>query len=171
MSASGDSTVERLTRFFDRERRGLVAYLRRRVRVLEEMDAEDVVSEVALRLFERPDLVGDVENLAAYVMRALQRRVVDWIRDRKANVPLGERAAPAAGRAAEDAEFRRRLFAALADLPEPQRAIWIATELEGNTFQDLSERWQVPLGTLLARKHRATAALRVALRDLWTFES
>src|SRR5512143_2810932 len=98
MSPSRKPTVERVARFFDQERRGLVAYLRRRVRALEEMDAEDVVSEVALRLFERPDLVDEIENLAGYVMRALQRRVVDWARARKATVALDERRAHDAGR-------------------------------------------------------------------------
>ncbi len=180
MSESGRSTIETLAGFFAEERRNLVGYLRRRARALEEMDAEDIVSEVALRLFERPDLVGDVENLAAYVIRALQRRVVDWVRERKRLAPLDERTTrvqeaadgeegirPSIARAAEDAEFRRRFFAALAALPPPQRAIWIATQLEGHTFQEMAERWGVPLGTLLARKHRANEFLRSALRDLW----
>lgn len=184
MSESGRSTIESLAGFFAEERRNLVGYLRRRARALEEMDAEDLVSEVALRLFERPDLVGDVENLAAYVIRALQRRVVDWVRERRRLVPLDESARggregadrvdgdrPSIARVAEDAEFRRRFFAALAALPPPQRAIWIATQLEGHTFQEMTERWGVPLGTLLARKHRANEFLRSALRDLWDGES
>jgi RNA polymerase sigma factor (sigma-70 family) len=168
MSTRGPSPFDTLARYFERERRNLVAYLLHRARVLEEMDAEDVVSDVALRLFEQPDLVGGVENLAGYVTRALQRRVVDWIRERRATVPVDDGMLRDEGRPAEDAEFRRRLFEALAALPEAQRAVWIATQLEGDTFQELSERWGVPLGTLLARKHRATAALRAALRDLTT---
>jgi len=167
VSEGGRSTLDRLARFFEDERRGLVAYLRRRTRALEEMDAEDLVSDVALRLFEQPDLVGGVENLAAYVTRALQRRVVDWFRERRATVPLDDWMLREEGDPAEDAEFRRRLFGTLAALPEAQRDVWIATQLEGHTFQELSGRWGVPIGTLLARKHRATAALRTALED-WT---
>lgn len=166
MSTRGPSPFDTLARFFGQERRRLVGYLRRRARALEEMDAEDVVSDVALRLFEQPDLVGGVENLAAYVTRALQRRLVDWIRERRTTVPIDDTTAVDPVQAIEVAEIRRRLVEALAALPEPQRAVWIATQLEGVTFQELSERWGVPLGTLLARKHRATAALRVALQDL-----
>lgn len=165
-TGSGTTTIERLARFFEEERRSLVAYLRRRTRMLEEMDAEDIVSEVGLRLFEQPDLVGGVENLAGYVTRALQRRVVDWIRERRPTVSLDEAMLHDPGGVIEAAELERRLFEALTALPSSQRDIWIATQLEGHTFQELAERWDVPIGTLLARKHRATAALRSALQDL-----
>jgi DNA-directed RNA polymerase specialized sigma24 family protein len=39
----------------------------------------------------------------------------------------------------------------------------LATELEGRSFKDLAEEWQTPIGTLLARKHRAVQALRESL--------
>ena len=49
-------------------------------------------------------------------------------------------------------ELRERLYAAIAQLPPRQRAVWIATEVAGHTFAELSEQWDEPLGTLLARK-------------------
>jgi len=44
-----------------------------------------------------------------------------------------------------------------------ERAVVIATEIEGFTFKELSEMWDVPLGTLLAQKSRALAKLRESL--------
>jgi DNA-directed RNA polymerase specialized sigma24 family protein len=44
--------------------------------------------------------------------------------------------------------------------------VWIATEIDGYTFRELSKEWGLPMGTLLVRKHRAVAALQKELRDL-----
>jgi len=65
----------------------------------------------------------------------------------------------------ESAEIRSRLRKALDALEPNQRAVWIATQIEGHSFEELSETWGVPVGTLLARKHRANAALQRMLQD------
>ena len=59
---------------------------------------------------------------------------------------------------AEDA-----LAEAIEELPPAQRDVLVATELEGRSFKELAEKWQTPIGTLLARKHRAVKALRESL--------
>jgi RNA polymerase sigma factor (sigma-70 family) len=48
-------------------------------------------------------------------------------------------------------------------LNDEQREILIATELNGETFQDLATESGIPLGTLLARKSRALQKLRQAI--------
>jgi RNA polymerase sigma factor (sigma-70 family) len=65
----------------------------------------------------------------------------------------------------EASEIRGRLVEALDALEPNQRAIWVATELDGYSFRELSKEWGVPVGTLLARKHRANAALQKELQD------
>ncbi len=65
-------------------------------------------------------------------------------------------------------DLRERLYAAISQLPPKQRAVWIATEIAGHTFAELSEQWDEPLGTLLARKHRATKTLQALLNDIQT---
>jgi len=35
----------------------------------------------------------------------------------------------------------------------------MATEFENRTYEELSEEWDVPLGTLLSRRHRALSKL------------
>ncbi len=67
--------------------------------------------------------------------------------------------------AIEASEIRDRLIEALDRLEPGQRSVWIATEIEGYPFQELSKAWGVPMGTLLARKHRANAALQKELQD------
>lgn len=62
-------------------------------------------------------------------------------------------------------ELRERLLWALGSLSAAERAVWIATEIEGRSFRELAEDWEEPLGTLLSRKSRATARLRQLLKD------
>jgi DNA-directed RNA polymerase specialized sigma24 family protein len=50
-------------------------------------------------------------------------------------------------------------------LEPKQRAVWIATEIEGYTFKELAAKWEEPIGTLLSRKSRATKILRKLLKD------
>jgi RNA polymerase sigma factor (sigma-70 family) len=157
----------------DRERPGLLRYLRRRISDLDEMDLEDAVSDTTIMLLQRADLIPFSE-LTAYLYRAVYNKAIDLLRRRKHSVTLdvpAERlphsgADPAV--LAEQSEFQERLFKALAELGPEQREVWIATELEGYSFRELAESWDEPIGTLLARKHRATERIRVALADLKT---
>lgn len=52
------------------------------------------------------------------------------------------------------------MFQSIELLKPDQRAIIFETEFEGTSFEELSERWNVPIGTLLSRKHRAIVKLK-----------
>lgn len=171
----------RLAEFFASERQRLIRSVQGKVRELDRMEIEDAVGDLMLSMFEKADLLPQIENLAGYVYRALHHRVVDWLRKRNRQRSLDETissgddwtlhemlpdAAQDPAMDAEGSELRRRLLIALGALKPEQRAVWVATELEGYTFRELSELSGEPLGTLLARKHRAAALLRSSLQDL-----
>ena len=74
--------------------------------------------------------------------------------------------------AGPEAAYARRVLteeldAALEELPEDQRAVFVAHELEGIGFKDLSARTGIPLNTLLSRKHYAVLHLRQRLRAIY----
>jgi RNA polymerase sigma factor (sigma-70 family) len=167
--------------FFSNQYRKLVRYFRARYEDLSEMEVEDIVSDLMTDLFDRVDITDHVENLAAYIYRSVQNRAVDYLRRRKKTVSFDaavddEEEQP--GRQTipepvydmepelEAMEIRRRLIEALDTLEPDQRAVWIATEIDGRSFRELAKEWNAPLGTLLARKHRANAALQKELQDL-----
>jgi DNA-directed RNA polymerase specialized sigma24 family protein len=52
------------------------------------------------------------------------------------------------------------VFAAIEELSAEEKAVILATEMEGRTFKELAEDWGIPLGTLLARKSRALDKIR-----------
>ena len=54
---------------------------------------------------------------------------------------------------------------AIDSLSSHERAVWIATELEGATYAELASQWNEPIGTLLSRKSRATKKLQALLQE------
>ena len=56
------------------------------------------------------------------------------------------------------------IHAALQTLPRDQRDVFLAHEIEGLSFAEMSAEWQVPQNTLLARKRYAVLALRTRLQ-------
>ncbi|ABD89126.1 RNA polymerase sigma factor [Rhodopseudomonas palustris] len=151
-----------------RDRGRLLRFVHAKLSGASDLDAEDVVADTVLRLIERADLLTEVENVTAYLFRALANGVIDRIRRRRELTPLPEEVEdPALGpeQTLEQTQLRRRLRAALDRLPPAQRAVWIAVEIEGVPFRELAAQWNEPIGTLLSRKNRATKSLRQWLAE------
>jgi RNA polymerase sigma factor (sigma-70 family) len=155
--------MSKLAEFLRQERQALVGYVRRRIDDAAEHEAEDIVQDVALHLFDRADPSVPIQNLAAYVYRALRNRIVDFYRKQQETVVLRE-AALGSGKdpslEIEKEEMLDDVFEAMEQLSVEERAIVLATEMEGRTFKELAEDWGIPIGTLLARKSRALEKTR-----------
>lgn len=152
--------------FLRRERQALVGYVRLRLDEAAGPDAEDVVQDVIVGLFSRPDSTEAVRDVAAYIYQALRNRISDRFRRRRETVALSDGLAdPRAGPSdeLEKGEALDDVFRAMDDLEPEEKAVILETEFEGKTFKELAEEWDVPLGTLLARKSRALAKLRKQL--------
>ncbi|HXP91467.1 MAG TPA: sigma-70 family RNA polymerase sigma factor [Fibrobacteria bacterium] len=164
---------------FGREWKRLAQWVRRRLADSADREGEDIVHEVYATLFESD---GDlpIDNLSAYVYTALRHRVIDRMRRRKPLVSLESPVAdtdglvladilPSPGELPPDSihrqELSNALHHALGTLDDASREIVVATEFEGRTFRELSELWQVPIGTLLSRKSRALRRLAVVLAE------
>ncbi len=172
---SADMESPALAEFFEKEHGRMVGYVRRWLNEAVGEEAEDIVQDVALNIFDRGDITAPIRDLSAYVYRALKNRIVDYLRQKKPFLSLdaprnGEEtptladmlsdnsAAPPSG--LERKERHDRLYQAIDALKPEDRAIIMATDFEGWTFQELAEEWDVPLGTLLARKARALKKIR-----------
>jgi RNA polymerase sigma factor (sigma-70 family) len=167
--------------FFMREYGRLAGFVRTLIDEAAEFEGEDIVQDVALNLFAKADITAPVEDIASYVYRALRNRVIDRFRSRQKTVSLDRPLnAEEGGETLKDIladesmdleliidskEIKQRVFGAIETLPDEQKAVLIATEFDGKGFAELSSRWEVPLGTLLARKSRAIAKLRKTLME------
>jgi RNA polymerase sigma factor (sigma-70 family) len=166
--------------FFSEKYGNLVRYFQVNYSDLSDTEAEDIVSDLMADLFETADILNRVENISAYIYQSIRNKAIDYLRKRKKTVSFSDLVSEETDDFAreaipeprydmtaelEAAEIRRRLVRALDALEPNQRTVWIATELDGYSFRELSEEWRVPIGTLLARKHRANAALQKELQD------
>jgi RNA polymerase sigma-70 factor (ECF subfamily) len=171
---------KKISEFFRSEYKNLVRFVRRRIDQAAGRDAEDIVQDVMVNLFDRADLTIPLENLSAYIYRSLRNRVVDIFRKGKNEVSLDaklsldrdlsltELVRDVSGDTAaslEKEELYARLYEAVESLDEKDRAIIIATDFDGVSFRRLSEEWAVPMGTLLARKSRALKKIKKKLAD------
>jgi RNA polymerase sigma factor (sigma-70 family) len=158
--------MTRLAEFLRREREALVGYVSRRIDVAADHEAEDIVQDVVVHLFDRADPSIPIQNLAAYIYRALRNRIVDYFRRRRETVALQEAISDSGQNLALEIEREEMLddvFAAMEELSAEEKAVILATEMEGRTFKELAEEWGIPLGTLLARKSRALEKIRKQL--------
>lgn len=171
---------KRLSGLVTREYQNLVSFVKRYWIGDSEADAEDIVQDVVLNLYTRVDFNRPVENLLAYTYRSLKNRVIDRQRKKKDQVlsqfedaETGENRLlrhltdnPATQEEAEETEKNiQRMFHLIGELRPDQQEILVRTELEGYTFDELAQEWDVPIGTLLSRKHRAMAKLQKRMNN------
>lgn len=172
--------IHHLYEFFIKEGQKLQNYLLKKSKRINEMDAQDIVDEVMLQLLSAIGMRGPVQNLPAYVYRALQNKMLDTFRQSERTTSLSSTLNNEAGLTildqlrdpqdvsskVENKELAKRLTEAIEKLEPKQRAIFIATEFDGKSFKELSELWNEPIGTLLSRKSRAMKALQTHIQDL-----
>jgi RNA polymerase sigma factor (sigma-70 family) len=174
---------QRISETVEREQARLRRFIRRRV--ADEGDAEDILQEVFYELVEAYRLMKPVEQMSAWLFRVARNRITDLFRRRRPGSVPSQGAASAedeAGPRWEDllpspdagpeAAYARdvlleELDAALAELPEEQRAVFVAHEIEGRRFKELAEATGLNVNTLLSRKHYAVAYLRERLQAIY----
>ena len=161
--------MAKLSEFFRTEYSRLVRFVRRRIDDAADRDAEDIVQDVILNIFDKADFTAPIENLSAYIYQALRNRIIDMFRKRKETVFLRELVQPPVDdteKVIEKKELRGKIYDAIDTLSDDQRAVVIATEFENRSFRELSEEWRIPIGTLLARKSRALQKIKKELTGL-----
>ena len=172
---------QRISETVEREQARLRSFIRRRV--ADQRDAEDILQEVFYEFVEAYRLMKPIEQVSGWLFRVARNRIIDLFRRKKpgsltdpvAVADDGEELllqdllpSPDAG---PDAAFARgvlleELDEALDELPEAQREIFLAHEVEGRSFKEVAEETGVSVNTLLARKHRAVVHLRRRLQAI-----
>ena len=166
---------QRLASAFERERRRLLAFIRRRIP--DEIDAEDLLQDVFCELVEAYRTMTPIAHAGAWMMQVAKNRITDLFRRGKTDVVedggrrMLEDLLPSHD-AGPDALFARGVLlaeieAALDELPASQRAVFVAHEINGRSFADISAETGVSVNTLLSRKHYAVKRLRNRLQRIY----
>ena len=166
----------------EQQRSRLRSFISRRV--ADPSDVEDILQEVFFELVEAYRLMKPVEMVGAWLFQVARNRIIDRFRKKKPQ-PLAdfnveseegellsiEEFLPSADAGPEAAYARtvliEELEAALEELAEEQRRVFIAHEIEGRSFKELSAESGVSINTLLSRKRYAVLHLRQRLQVVY----
>jgi RNA polymerase sigma factor (sigma-70 family) len=176
---------QRISEVVKREQSRLRNFIRRRVP--DPRDAEDILQEVFYELVEANHLLMPIEHLTGWLFRVARNRITDLFRKKK---PESFSNTAAAHKKTDDDEFLRfddllpspdagpdalyarnllldELESAVAELPDEQREVFVAHELEGRSFKQMAADTGVSVNTLLSRKRYAVLHLRERLQSIY----
>jgi len=172
----------RIAETIGREQNRLRNFIRKRVNDID--DAEDILQDVFYEFVEATRLMKPIEQVSAWLFRVARNRIIDLFRKGKPTVSMDDPIVSAEREpltfedllpspdAGPEAAYARtvlldELEAALDELPDEQRDVFIAHEIEGRTFKELAVETKVSMNTLLARKHYAVLRLRRRLQAIY----
>jgi RNA polymerase sigma factor (sigma-70 family) len=164
-----------------KERSRLRSFIRRRVP--NEADVEDLLQDVFYELISAYRLLTPIDYVTGWLFSVARNRITDLFRKKKpenfTDAAIGdedgedlhfEDLLPSPDDGPEALYIRHALLDemkhALAELPQEQREIFIAHELEGRSFKELSNESGVNVNTLLSRKRYAVLHLRERLQNI-----
>jgi RNA polymerase sigma factor (sigma-70 family) len=177
-----DAQDQRISETFVREQARLRNFIRRRVP--DRADAEDILQDVFYELVEAYRLVKPIEQVGAWMFRVARNRITDLFRKKKPEALQNQQVGAADGErlmledllpspdAGPDAAYARNVLCeaiddALDELPDEQRDVFVAHEIEGRSFKEIAAETGLSMNTLLSRKHYAVMHLRERLQNIY----
>ena len=165
-----------------KERSRLKNFIRRRVP--DPSEAEDILQEVFYRLVEANRLLMPIEHVTGWLFRVARNRITDLFRkkrpdsfsdaaieDEEGELLQIEDLLPSPDAGPEALYARQVLLEelelALDELPAEQREVFLAHEVEGHSFKELSAESGISVNTLLSRKRYAVLHLRERLQEIY----
>lgn len=153
-------------------------------RVPDPRDAEDILQDVFVELAEANRRLMPIEHVTAWLFRVARNRIVDLFRKKKAESLSDAVLANADGEklfledllpspdAGPEALYARGVLLdeielAIEELPEEQREVFVAHELEGRSFKEMAMETGSSVNTLLSRKRYAVLHLRERLQSIY----
>jgi RNA polymerase sigma factor (sigma-70 family) len=171
----------RIAEVVQREQSRLRNFIRRRVP--DARDAEDILQDVFYELVEANRLLVPIDHVTGWLFRVARNRITDLFRKKRTESVRDAAVADEDGEvlrledllpspeAGPDAVYTRNrlleeLELAVDELPEEQRDVFVAHELEGRSFKDMAAETGLSVNTLLSRKRYAVLHLRERLQRI-----
>jgi RNA polymerase sigma factor (sigma-70 family) len=181
---------QRISEVVKREQSRLRNFIRRRVP--DPRDAEDILQDVFYKLVEANRLLMPIEHVTGWLFRVARNRITDLFRKKKpeslSDIAIANSDVDGDGEllllqmqleemlpspdAGPEAVYARNLLLqelelALDELPDEQREVFVAHELEGLSFKEMAAESGVSVNTLLSRKRYAVLHLRERLQNVY----
>ena len=143
-----------------------------RSKVSTDQAVQDIVQDVWFGFFRSLDRGAIIEDPEAWLYRSARNRIIDGYRKIQP-VALSEEefevfeneASPEEDLYRE--EFFDQLEAALDELPDNQRVVFMRNEIDGVTLREIAEEENEKLKTIISRKRYAVTRLRAALGEYY----
>ena len=165
-----------------RERSRLRHFIRRRVP--DPRDAEEILQDVFCELVEANRLLMPIDHVTGWLFRVARNRITDLFRKKTPDALADSQPAAESDEglqledllpspdAGPDALYARNVLLdelelAIGELPEEQREVFVAHELEGRSFKEMAAESGVSVNTLLSRKRYAVLRLRERLKAVY----
>lgn len=166
---SDTDNYKNLRTFFNEEYHSLKAFAKSKIDNAADRDAEDIVQDVALKLFSRASDPSPINNIAGFVYNALKNKIIDILRTKKERLSIenelevrlyefSELLYGTSGNLYSD-NMKNELKKAILKLKPFYQKIIIAIDFEGFTYKEVSRETGIPEGTLMSRRHRALSLL------------
>ncbi|MDD7887064.1 RNA polymerase sigma factor [Flavivirga sp. 57AJ16] len=164
---SESENSKKLNDFFGREYRALKVYVNNRIRDTASRNAEDIIQDVALKLFSGADRYAPINNVAGFVYRSIRNKIIDIMRTTKPTeqieidselLDLAEMIHQSTDDQVSE-EMIPLLKKSIKQLKPGYRDIIIAVDFEGYSYKEISKETGIPEGTLMSRRHRAIGIL------------
>lgn len=158
---------KKLKDFFDREYQSLKIYVSTRIRDTANRNAEDIIQDVALKLFSGADRYAPINNVAGFVYRSIKNKIIDIMRTTKQTnsieidsefIDLAEILHQSTNNYTSE-KMISVLKNCIQQLKPTYRDIIIAVDFEGYSYKEISKETGIPEGTLMSRRHRAIGML------------
>jgi RNA polymerase sigma factor (sigma-70 family) len=167
-----DKDSNQLHAFFKTEYNGLKHYVKSRLSERADRDAEDIIQDVALKLFSRHGS-SPIHNVAGFVYGALKNKIIDVMRTRRSVHTIDDSSEEIIVDALDwlynvpdnshSERMKHELKKALADLKPDYQSVILAIDFQGLTYREYAFETGTSEGTLMSRRHRALAILHKQL--------
>lgn len=139
-------------------------------------DAEDLVQELLVKLFDKSTDLRKLENPQTWLLKSLYHKFIDFTRQQSRNPSLPGNSIsedilhqlPAPQNSIQTMDDQQHannlLESAMAHLNPDQKAVITLYDIEGYSLADISQILDTPIGTLKSRLHRARAILKKSIK-------
>jgi RNA polymerase sigma-70 factor (ECF subfamily) len=158
---------KKLKDFFGKEYQSLKIYVNSKIRDTANRNAEDIIQDVALKLFSGADRYAPINNVAGFVYRSIRNRIIDIMRTTKPTDSIENdnnlsELTEILNHTTNDYTSEKMVSILknnIQKLKPGYRDIIIAVDFEGYTYKEISSKTGIPEGTLMSRRHRAIGIL------------
>ncbi len=134
-------------------------------------EAEDLVQEALIKLWQQQDRLAEVQNIEAWVIRLTKNQCIDRLRGSKNGHKEWKDgldwadSTPLPDARTESADTMNKLQKLMERLPENQRLVMQLRDVEGLSYQEVAEALDFPLAQVKINLFRARQTMKSILSN------